>query len=228
MSNYLMNNSPENMNLFDVLETINKWPSPHAKKWVENFVQTLHKQPDIWTIVIFGSITRQQVKYSIDVDLLIIYENDRPNFVLPPLDVDIRSYRREDIESLILEKHELLAWTIRFGKILYEKNKYWTNLCDKWKDRLPLPSARIADKRAERAKQLFEDLKVIGDEDAAQEQYITMLTQRARAYLIRSGIYPASRPELPDQLKSIGKYCLSSQLEEALQKRREWIEIQAV
>ena len=54
----------------------------------------------------------------------------------------------------------------------------------------PLPSAKTADKRAKRAKQLFEDLKVIGDEDAAQEQYITMLTQIARAYLIRSDTYP--------------------------------------
>ena len=43
----------------------------------------------------------------------------------------------------------------------------------------------------------------------------------ARACLIRSGIYPASRPELPEQLKSVGKYRLASQLEDVLQKRRE-------
>ena len=228
MIRYLANKSPENEDSFFVLETIDKWPSARAKEWIGNFVQTLCPQSDIWAVVIFGSIIRRQVKYSIDVDLLIIYENDRPNFVFSPLDVDIRSYRREDAELLLFEGHELLAWTIRFGKILYEKDKYWTILCDKWQDHLQMPSARTADKRAERAKQLFEDLKVIGDEDAAQEQYIAMLTQTARAHLIRSGIYPASRPELPDQLKRVEKYSLAAQLEKALQKRQKWMENQIV
>lgn len=231
MSNPLMNkmnNRPESLDSSRVLETIDKWPSTRAKEWVENFVQTSRQQSDIWALVIFGSITRPRVIYSIDVDLLVIYESEKPNFVLPPLDVDIRSYRQEDIESLLLEGHELLCWTILFGKVLYEKDTYWTTLCDKWKNSLPLPSAKTADKRAKRAKQLFEDLKVIGDEDAAQEQYITMLTQIARAYLIRSDTYPASRPELPDQLKSVGEHELASQLEKALQTRREWMETQAI
>ena len=69
---------------------------------------------------------------------------------------------------------------------------------------------------------------MIGDEDAAQEQYITMLTQIARACLIRSDTYPASRPELPDQLKSVGEHELASQLEKALQTRLEWMETQAI
>ncbi|MYC14325.1 MAG: hypothetical protein F4Y39_11415 [Gemmatimonadetes bacterium] len=217
----LTSNRPNNIDSLQFFRTIDKWPSTHAKDWVKNFVQRLCEQPDIWAIVIFGSIIRPNAKYCLDVDLLIIYENDRPSFANPPLDVDIRSYCREDVESLITEGHELLGWTIRFGEVLYEKDQYWTTLCDKWKDHLPLPSARIADKRAERAKRLFEDIKVIGDEDAAEEQFIAMLTQMARACLIRSGIYPASRPELPDQLKSVGKYRLASQLEEVLQKRRE-------
>jgi len=224
MSRNQMNKSLRKIDSSHFLKTIEKWPSIRAKEWVENFVQISNKQPDTWTIVIFGSIVRQQVKYSVDVDLLIIYENEKPNFVPPPLDVDIRLYRRGNIESLISEGHELLGWTILFGKILHEKNQYWTNLCAKWKNQLPLPSARTADERAERAKHLYEDLKVIGDEDASQEQFITMLTQTARAHLIRSGIYPASRPELPDQLKSIGQNNIASQLEEALQKRRELME----
>ena len=231
MSNPLMNkmnNRSESVDSYHVLETIDKWPSTRAKEWVENFVQTSRQQSDIWAIVIFGSITRPRVIYSVDVDLLVIYESEKPNFVLPPLDVDIRSYRQEDIESLLLEGHELLCWTILFGKVLYEKDTYWTTLCDKWKNSLPLPSAKTADKRAKRAKQLFEDLKVIGDEDAAQEQYITMLTQIARAYLIRSDTYPASRPELPDQLKSVGEHELASQLEKALHTRRESMETQAI
>ena len=212
----------------DVLETIDKWPSLPAKEWVQSFLQTWCQRPGIWAIVILGSIARRQAKHSFDVDLLVICANERPDYGLPPLDVDIRSYRHEDIEALVLEGHELLCWTIRFGMVLYERDSFWKNLCDIWQDRLPFPSARIADQRAARAKQILDDLKVIGDEDAAEEQYITMLTQMARACLIRSDIYPASRPELPDQLRSIGEHALAFQLERALQTRHKGIEGQAI
>ena len=212
----------------DVLRTIDKWPSVPAKEWVQNFLQTWCQRPDIWAIVILGSMARRQAKHSFDVDLLVIHESERPDYGLPPLDVDIRSYRQEDIEGLVLEGHELLCWTIRFGRVLFERDSYWRNLCDIWQDRLPFPSARVADQRAARAKQILDDLKVIGDEDAAEEQYITMLTQMARACLIRSDTYPASRPELPDQLRSIGEHALASQLERALQTRHAGIEGQAI
>ena len=223
-----MNDTRRYMDPSGVLATIDKWPSTHAKEWVQSSLQSWRRNSDIRAVVILGSIIRHQANYSTDVDLLVIYEKDKPDYVLPPLDVDIRSYRQEDIESLVLEGHELLCWTIRFGKVLHERDEYWTTLCDNWKDRLPFPSARIADERAERTKQILEDLKAIGDEDAAQEQYITMLTQIARACLIRSDIYPASRPELPDQLRSIGEHELASQLERALQTRHEGIEGQAI
>ena len=212
----------------DVLRTIDKWPSVPAKAWVQEFLQTWCQRPDIWAIVILGSIARRQAKHSFDVDLLVIHESERPDYGLPPLDVDIRSYRQEDIEGLVLEGHELLCWTIRFGRVLYERDSYWRTLCDIWQDRLPFPSARVADQRAARAKQILNDLRVIGDEDAAEEQYITMLTQMARACLIRSDAYPASRPELPDQLRSIGEHALASQLERALQTRHAGIEGQAI
>ena len=212
----------------DVLRTIDKWPSMPAKEWVQNFLQTWCQKPDIWAIVVLGSIARRQAKHSFDVDLLVIHENERPDYGLPPLDVDIRSYRQEDIEALLREGHELLCWTIRFGRVLHERDSYWRNLCDIWQDRLSLPSARVADHRAARAKQILDDLEMIGDEDAAEEQYIMMLTQMARACLIRADTYPASRPELPDQLRSVGERALASQLEGALQTRHTGIEGQAI
>lgn len=223
-----MNDTHRFMDPSEVLGRIDNWPSTPAKEWVENWLQTWRRNSAIRAVVILGSIVRPRVKYSTDVDLLVIYEKEKPKYPLPPLDVDLRSYRQGDVESLLLQGHELLCWSIRFGKVLYECDGYWTTLCDNWRDRLPFPSARKADERAERAKRVLQDIRVIGDQDAAQEQHITMLTQTARACLIRSGTYPASRPELPDQLKSIGEQELASQLEKALQTRREWTEGQAV
>jgi hypothetical protein len=39
--------------------------------------------------------------------------------------------------------------------------------------------------------------------------------------LIRQGVYPASRPELPGQLRSIDETELADKLEEALREREE-------
>ena len=46
-------------------------------------------------------------------------------------------------------------------------------------------------------------MQEIGDESAADDLILASLTQLVRERLIRHGIFPASRPELPDQLRAI-------------------------
>ena len=204
------------------VESTAAWPSDVAKEWVVQFVQMAYDQPDIRAIVAFGSIVRD-VSYSVDVDLLFVYNLEIPGFTTPPLDVDVRAYSQSDVESLVAKGHDLLCWSIRFGRAIHEKNRYWTDLRNKWARDLPFPSAGIADERAERARRLLEDLRVIGDEDAVHEQLIAMLTHLARAHLIRADVYPASRPELPRQLRSIGESAIASRLTDALKKRHDLI-----
>lgn len=204
------------------LDSTDRWPSVLARDWVGRLLQMAHDQPDIRAIVAFGSIVRD-VNHSVDVDLVLVYVDETPIFTSPPLDVDVRGYRETDVESLVGEGHEVLCWSIRFGMVLHEKNRYWTNLCKRWERRLPLPSAVAADERAMRARRLLKDLRVIGDDDAVNEQLIAMLTNLARARLIRADVYPASRPELPKQLRSIGEFTIASQLTDALNKRRDLI-----
>ena len=204
------------------VESTATWPSAVAKEWVVQFVQMAYDQPDIRAIVAFGSIVRD-VSYSVDVDLLFVGKLEIPEFTTPPLDVDLRAYCQSDVESLVAKGHDLLCWSIRFGTVIHEKNRYWKNLYKRWARRLPFPSAGTADERAERARRLLEDLRVIGDDDAVHEQLITMLTHLARAHLIRADVFPASRPELPRQLRSIGEFAIASKLTDALKKRRDLI-----
>ena len=208
--------------LLRFMESIANWPRVAAKEWVEQSVRMAYDQADIQAIVAFGSIVRG-VGHSVDVDLLFVYGFEMPKFATPPLDVDVRAYREADVESLVAEGHDLLCWSIRFGTVLHEKNRYWANLHRRWARRLTLPSAGTADERAERARRLLDDLELIGDDDAVQEQFITMLTHLARAHLIRADVYPASRPELPRQLMSIGEFTIASKLTDALKKRRDLI-----
>ncbi len=206
-----------------LLESAEKWPSVAAREWVEQLIQMACDRADIPAIVAFGSIVRD-VSFSADVDMLFVYGSEKPSFATPPLDVDVKAYRKTDVESLIARGHELLCWSIRFGTVLHQKDRYWSDLQQTWARHLPLPSAAVAEERADRASRLLEDLGVIGDDDAVQEQTITMLTQFARARLIRADVFPASRPELPKQLRSIGESALASRLTDALEKRRDLME----
>lgn len=200
------------------LEKIKNWPSAESKQWVETFLRKDISSYDISAVVIFGSIVRN-VDYCADVDLLIIYTDKKPK-IYPPIDVDVRIYKESEVESLIRDGNEVLGWAIRFGILLYEQNFYWSDISRRWENHLPLPSLVEAEKRAERARALLEDLGKIGDEDAINEQLITMLTQLARANLIRSGIFPASRAELPNQLKEIGEIKIANKLSKLLSMRK--------
>jgi hypothetical protein len=203
-----------------ISEIVRRWPSQGAREWVKSFVPQACSQPSILAVVAFGAAVRA-VSFTADVDLLVLYERPKPKFDGRPIDVDIRWYERSQAERFIKEGHELLGWVVRHGELLREQNCYWTELRQEWLDRMPFPSAALADDRAERAWRLFRELSEMGDEDAAREQNLVALTQEARARLIRRDIYPASRPELPGQLRAIVETKLAEKLERALRERAE-------
>ncbi|HEX2205484.1 MAG TPA: hypothetical protein VHG91_19390, partial [Longimicrobium sp.] len=138
---------------------------------------------------------------------------------VPPLDVDVRGYERATVDEEIARGHEVLGWAVRFGVALWERDGFWSTLAERWRGRLPLPSAEAAEERAARAHRFSGELRAAGDEDAAREEWTTALTQRARARLIRAGVFPASRPELPEQLIAIGERGLAAELFDLLERR---------
>jgi hypothetical protein len=81
------------------------------------------------------------------------------------------------------------------------------------------PKTIGADILALRFERYAAQLVSAGDFDAALEQIIGMLTHMGRASLVRARVYPASRPELPAQLRGIGEYQLAEWLEQALRRR---------
>ncbi len=150
---------------------------------------------------------------------LVVYSGPRPEFDTPPIDVDVRGYEAGDVERLIAQGHDLLGWAVRLGLTVYDKHDYWSRLTERWRSSLPFPSALVAEQRALKASQLLDDLVTIGDEDAALEQLVSMLTHRARVALLRAGVYPASRPELPEQLLAMHETALARDLRTALERR---------
>jgi hypothetical protein len=195
-----------------------RWPSTEARAWTLAFVADASSRAGILAVVAYGSAVRE-VESSADVDLLFVYEGDPPELDPPPGDVDLRGYASDDVEALLAGGHDVLGWALRFGVALWQRDGWWDDLAARWRDRLPLPSEGAADERARKALRISREMETAGDTDAAEEQRLVALTQQARAELIRAGVFPGSRPELPKQLRDIGDAALARDLSDAIGRR---------
>jgi hypothetical protein len=195
-----------------------RWPSGNARDWAERTFSSLCSDPEILAVVLFGSTIRP-AKSSFDLDCLYVYRGKPPTLPPAPMEVDVRGYRADQVDELISAGHDLLVWSVRLGKLVCERDGYWSRLTAHWRSRAPFPSPEVAEKRARDAERILADLREIGDEDAEVEQWVAVTTHRARAALLRANVFPASRPELPAQLCKIGENGLADALIHAMQVR---------
>jgi hypothetical protein len=200
------------------LEAVRRWPTDRAKIWVQAYVHDSTLDPRVLAILAVGSAVRDGVQ-SNDVDLLTIVDGhpaDRQE--RPPLEVDLRTYPTDGIESKIRQGHDYLGWAAKFGVLLHEKNGFWSKMLSRINGRIPLPSEQAARERALIAHRHFMAVLEAGDKEGALEQVTSSLTHLARIELIQAAVYPASRPELPGQLAAVGRSRLSRLLSEALNR----------
>ncbi len=200
------------------LNAVRLWPSEAARSWTLAAVDAAGQNTAIDAIVATGSAVRD-VKRSDDLDLVLVYSQDRPALPRPPLDVDLRQYDRADVPHMLEAGHDYISWTVRFGQPLFERNQWWTALRSKWIDHLALPSASEARSRARKTERLYKEMLAVGDDDAASELELSLLTHLARAVLCEASVYPESRPELSRQLRQIDQGALADRLDAALHRR---------
>jgi predicted nucleotidyltransferase len=185
------------------LESVRRWVGG-SQRWVKAFLPSISSLPHVVAVIAMGSAVRDRGHRRSDLDLLLVYREKRPA-VKPPLEVDIRFTRLDQLDDLVAKGSEIVCWALKFGAALYDPENYWEQLQHKWKGRIPLPSAIEARTRAmqtlERAKEMLE----LDDDSAADDLLLTALTQFARERLIQHHVFPASRPELPDQLRELNR-----------------------
>ncbi len=92
-----------------------------------------------------------------------------------------------------------------------------------WRDRIPIPDPGLARHRAAKVARHLNAVREMGDEAAAAELNLSHLTLLARAVLAEHHVFPASRPELPEQLRTIGESRLAAKLEDAFHERGQLI-----
>jgi len=179
-----------------------RFPSKNAEKWLAQFLVRARRTAEFAAVVGIGSAFRGKGHSRSDVDLLVLHFGDRPKLT-PPLDIDIRLYSWERVEESLGKGNEILGWAVLLGTTLFDREGLWAALKGRWADRIPLPSSEHAIERAEKSCRFAEGALASGDEDAASELALAALTQSVRAELIQRGERPLSRPELPDQLRSV-------------------------
>lgn len=194
------------------LEQIIRWPTPRSKMWVASFLNSAHDDDNIVAVVAVGSAVRPAVT-SADLDLVVICRDTVKLKAKPPIEVDFRAYAAAKVDALISDGNDMLGWTVKFGHVLFQRQGYWDAIIESWRDRLPLPTVDVATRRAENAFRRLSNVFELGDSDAAHEQALSYVTHLARAELLKKQVYPASRPELPGQLRAAGCYQIAAWLE---------------
>jgi hypothetical protein len=197
------------------LNVVRRWVGD-SECWLKAFLENVRATPGIVCIVVMGSAVRDRGHRRSDFDLLILFRGKRLS-LKPPLEVDIRMYPMGTAEENLAAGHEVLGWAMKFGTALYDPEGAWKLLRTKFGDRVPLPSASDAAKRATQSLLRAREMLGIGDESAADDLILAGVTQLVRARLIKSRIFPASRPELPHQLGTISPHDpLAQILEDAM------------
>lgn len=197
--------------------SIQRWPTTKSRTWTERFLESAWEDANVVAVVAVGSAVRPNVS-SVDLDLVVIAKDPAHLGYKAPIEVDLRAYAADKVDALLAGGNDLLGWTVTYGKLLLQKNNYWDLTMRRWQGKVPLPSPAIASKRADAAFVRYCNMREIGDHEAAFEQAVSCLTHLARAELSKKGRYPASRPELPQELRSIGSADLAGALESLINR----------
>lgn len=186
----------------DELSPVNWWIGK-SREWTESFLDRLESMPVVKCVVLLGSTIRQRIHQRSDFDLLIVYEGDhRPRFNAP-IEVDIRRYSVQELYRKLEERDDILCWALKYGVVVFDPDHVWQRLVAKVGDNVPLPSLDDAESRGRRSLKRAVEMLESRDEDAADDLVLAALTQIARRRLIAAGVFPASRPELPSQLREL-------------------------
>lgn len=197
---------------------IKRWPTRNARDWLKQFLVEVSADANVLGVIAIGSAVRSTVD-SEDLDMVAICDEKRAFNYRAPIEVDLRAFERRDVEEKLARGNDLLGWTVRFGKILYDEHGVWAETCQRWVGQLPLPDSEVARSRARTAEAQMREMLEAGDKNAAGELHLSQLTHLARATLSEAGVYPASRPELPSQLEAINAFPLAQQLRAVLAER---------
>ena len=153
------------------------------------------------TVVVIGSAARGAMNGRSDIDVLVLRDDDHRILLERPGNVHLQQESRSQFLDRLECGDDYPGWALRFGVPVRDPDGWWAkNVADElnaphWPDWNP--KVDHARKRMNMALTLLE----IGDVEASSEELMFAVSHVARAILLKKGLFPLSRPELPAQLR---------------------------
>ena len=158
---------------------------------------------DVATVVLVGSGARDTMNGRSDIDILVLHDNGAQIRLDRPGDVHVQ----QDSRSRFLRRHEdgddYPCWALRFGVLIHDPDGWWAEHVDTELDNPHWPDWRAKVGHAKKRMNMALEMLQVGDIDAAREELMFAASHVARAYLLKHGTFPLSRPEMPSQLETI-------------------------
>ena len=156
---------------------------------------------DTATVVLIGSAARGVMNVCSDIDILVLDDGERRIRLKSLGDVHLQQYSRSRFLNRLEDGDDYPGWALRFGIPMRDPDGWWASQVaaevanPHWPDWHP--KVDHARKRMSMASALLN----VGDVDATSEELMFAATHVARATLLKQGVFPLSRPELPSQLQ---------------------------
>ena len=158
---------------------------------------------DMATVVLVGSGARDTMNGRSDIDILVLHD-DGPQIRLDnPGDVHVQQDSRSRFLRRLENGDDYPGWALRFGVLIHDPDGWWAEHVAAELDTPHWPDWRAKVGHAKKRMNMASEMLHVGDVDAACEELMFATSHVARATLLKSGLFPLSRPELPAQLESI-------------------------
>ena len=178
--------------------------SSQTRRKAEWLLGTLHRQESGGAaVVLIGSAARDVETERSDIDFLVIWPEEGTPRIKPSADVHVHQETRRRFLERLAQNEDFPAWALRYGVPIRDPDGWWSDQVRREKRDPHWPDWRAkivhGSKRLRMANMALED----DDSEAAAEELLFAASHAARALLLKSGIFPLSRPELPSQLEGV-------------------------
>ena len=158
---------------------------------------------DTATVVLVGSGARGTMNGRSDVDILVLHDDGRRIRLERPGDVHVQQDSRWRFLRRLEDGDDYPGWALRFGILIHDSDGWWAKHVAAEVDNPHWPDWRAKMGHAKKRMCLASQMLDVGDIDAASEELMFAASHVARAALLKHGVFPLSRPELPSQLEAI-------------------------
>lgn len=155
------------------------------------------------TVVLVGSGARGVRNRRSDLDVLVLHDDDRRIRLRRPGDVHLQQDSRTRFLKRLEDGDDYPGWALRFGTPLRDPDGWWAEHAAAEVENPHWPDWRPKVEHARKRIGMAAELLEVGDVDAATEELLFAASHVARAVLLKQGVFPLSRPELPSQLEEV-------------------------